>query len=275
MMNDAARGSAQSVREFRWLGADDMHLDGPAVYACGPLAIGVYGGNTRAGADKNEDAAFALCAQGGAWEFAAVIDAHYSADSARLLLRALSDGQEAMAACLSRPLHEAFGSLQQHLLSTFTSEEFRAACSRAVGEASCLVVARKSGFLWWLSVGDCVGYLLHPRLARLGQLALNQRSFYEWIGSRNTFDLPVPCYTTGTKQLAPGRNVIALTTDGLLEFGKRPFENPQHLYNAITTSERSLSENVRYALNTVHRDRGRDSATIIAWEHVQPEEPGV
>ena len=34
-------------------------------------------------------------------------------------------------------------------------------------------------------------YVFHDELHKLGQYALNQRHFYEWIGNVNTFDLPV------------------------------------------------------------------------------------
>ena len=75
-----------------------------------------------------------------------------------------------------------------------------------------MVCVRKDRYLWWMSIGDCVLYLLHPKLAALGQFALNQRGFYEWVGHVNTFDLAAPCYTTGTRYLPPGPNTILLLT---------------------------------------------------------------
>ena len=44
-------------------------------------------------------------------------------------------------------------------------------------------------------------------------------SFYEWIGNVNTFDLPVPCYSTGIRELRNGKNRIVMVTDGVLECG--------------------------------------------------------
>jgi serine/threonine protein phosphatase PrpC len=127
---------------------------------------------------------------------------------------------------------------------------------------------RRAQFLWWLSIGDCVAYLFHPELARLGQFALNQRQYFEWIGRVNTFELPVPCYTTGVRELRGGRNVLLLATDGLLECGTRPFEEPRTLYRTFFAQPGAipdLAARVAALLGRVHRERGRDSATVIAW----------
>lgn len=78
-----------------------------------------------------------------------------------------------------------------------------------------------------MNVGDCVLYLFHPDYAKFDQYAVNQRSFFEWIGEVNSFSEPVPCYTTGIKRLRQGRNLILALTDGVLEFGNRPFQNPK------------------------------------------------
>lgn len=256
------------VETLAWLGDEEMHLDKPGVYTCGRMQVGLYGGSTRAGANKNEDAAVAWCSDDGAWEFAAVVDAHYSADSARLILDAITEEYADLAEYMAEPVGVAFARVEQHLLSLFASDEFRTKCRQLVGEASCLIAARKERFVWWLCVGDCVLYALNRRLAGLGQFALNRRSFFEWIGNRNTFDLPVPAYTRGVKELRAGRTVLVLTTDGLLECGTRPFEKPLYLYEAFTYGgDAALADNVRNALATVHGEQGRDSATVIAWPY--------
>jgi hypothetical protein len=265
-MPDVSR--THNLETFRWLGSDEMWLDKPGVFTCGRARIGLYGGNTEAGANKNEDAALVLCPGHADWELAAIMDAHYSSESAQLLLDALALDHEAIVECMAEPAGQAFGLLERHLLESFASPEFRAKCRQAVGEASCLIAARKGRFVWWLSVGDCVMYALHRQLAGLGQYALNQRSFFEWIGHHNTFDLPVPCYTRGVKELPPGRTVLVLTTDGLLECGSRPFEDPRYLYYAFTYgTDADLADNVLNALGTVHGERGKDSATVIAWSY--------
>ena len=252
------------VHTFSWLGSDEMHLDRPVVDLCRDVIIGRYGGRVSAGANKNEDGALVWCAADGSWEFAVIVDAHYSSQSAELLLEEIGGQSDAVTKALSQPVLSAFSSLHGLLVSRFTSSEFRARCSKVEGEASCLICARKEGFLWWLSVGDCVVYLLHHDLARLGQYALNQRSFYEWVGNRNTFDLAVPCYTSGVRQLGAGANIVLMVTDGLLECGRRPFEDPAQFYKAFTKSS-NLAANVEAALKKVHQERGKDSATVIAW----------
>ncbi len=253
---------------FRWVGSEAMYLDTPDVVGCGPVVIGRYGGSSRAGADRNEDGALVWCAPNGEWEFAVLLDAHYSADSAALVLEAIDADRGTLMAQLSQPVDGLFPALHARLLAILSAPAFRARCRQAIGEASCLICARKDRFLWWMAIGDCVLYLLHSGLAAQGQMALNQRSFYEWVGHVNTFELAVPCYATGTRQLLGGRNTILLVTDGLLECGKRPFAEPLALYRLFAAdpgSGPSLSEATRAALQRVHRERGRDSATTLAW----------
>jgi len=270
-MADAS--SSPGIAAFRWVGCDEPLLDMPTLARCGRVAIGRYGGSTRAGAAKNEDAALVWCVEDGAWEFAALLDAHYSCESAVLVLDAIEGTRAGLVADLARPIGEAFAALQARLLALFAAPDFRARCRAAEGEASCLIFARKGPFLWWLAIGDCVGYLLHPELARFGQYAVNQRSFYEWVGARNTFDRPVPCYTAGTRALSVGASAILMATDGLLECGPRTYENPAQLYKLFAPHEgrggdegdARLDEGVRVALEHVRRERGRDSATILAW----------
>ncbi|HYN88795.1 MAG TPA: protein phosphatase 2C domain-containing protein [Ardenticatenaceae bacterium] len=261
----------EQILAHRWLGADAPYLDAPFVTRCGSVVAGCYGGSTAVGADKNEDGALVWCAADGSWEFALLLDAHFSSQSATLILGAIEAEGRILRRLLDQPAESAFPSLHQHLYALFRSPAFRAECRQVIGEASCLICARKENFLWWLNVGDCVAYLFHPELARLGQYALNQRSFFEWIGHTNTFDLPVPCYATGTRELFRGQSRIVMVTDGLLEFGRRPFENPVHLYRLFMASHRGgaddLETNVRAALAQVHQGNGRDSATIVAWNY--------
>lgn len=256
-------GLSASIAAFRWHGGEEQFLNQVVIATCGRVVIGRYGGSTEAGADKNEDGALVWCAD--EWEFAALLDAHYSTQSAALVVAALESHQESLAACLALPVAEAFTILHARLMGLFGSPDFRAQCRQLVGEASCLICARKDRFLWWLCIGDVVVYVLHPELARQGQFALNQRSYYEWVGKRNTFDLTVPCYASGVRQLVDGRSRIVMTTDGLLEYGARPFENPSYLYQSFR-SQHDLEAVVAEALQQVHAEDGSDSATIIAWD---------
>jgi serine/threonine protein phosphatase PrpC len=270
--------SLPRVLLHRWLGSDDQHCDTPTLTRCGSVLIGCYAGCTTAGAVRNEDGALVWCAADGSWEFAALLDAHSSTDSAELVLDTLEGEAPLIAAQLAEPVEAALTAVQGRLLSLLSAPEFRAECRGLRGETACLIVLRKEQFLWWLCVGDCVVYLFHSELAQRGQFALNQRSYYEWIGRANSFDLAVPCCATGTRELRGGRNVIVLTTDGLLECGCRPFGDPLALCRLFveqpTHGARGVETSLRKALNTVQREGGRDSATVIAWE-VEMSEPGL
>ena len=264
----AASGTVTNYIGFRWVGSEEMLLDTPDVTTCGDVVIGRYGGHTSAGADKNEDGALVWCASDGAWEFAALLDAHFSAESAALVIAEIEAQRERLLAALAQPPGSLGTTLRTRLLEAFTAPAFRARCHAAIGEASCLICARKDRFLWWMSIGDCVLYLLHPKLAALGQFALNMRSFYEWVGHVNTFELAAPCYTTGTRMLLPGSNTILLLTDGLLECGKQPFADPLALYRlfaADAAAGPSLGAAAHTALRRVQHERGRDSATLLTW----------
>jgi serine/threonine protein phosphatase PrpC len=254
-----------------WLGASDPHLDRPATYSCGHVVVGVYGGNTRAGARKNEDASLVMVDPLGSWEFALLIDAHHSAESARLILDAVEAETSAIGEILEQtPLSNAFRQVEQQLFQMFASTEFRKRARAVQGEASCLLCARKKQFLWWMSIGDCVAYVFHPHLAALGQFALNQRSFYEWVGRRNTFELPVPCYTTGVRELRPGHSVICMVTDGVFEITGSS-SHVELLYQAyrtqVTEYQANLEKQTLALLQLVHRAKGRDSATVTAWHY--------
>ena len=257
-----------------WLGSATMYLDTANVAACGDMLIGCYGGNRRAGARKNEDGALTLCAEDGSWHFAALCDAHVTSQSAELLLSTLAAAQADIVGALEESAQIALPALHNFLVEMLASDDFRAKCRAVRGETACLICVQKDQWLWWLSIGDCVLYLFHPELAHLGQYALNQRNFYEWIGQVNTFDLAIPCYTTGVRELRQGRNDILLVTDGLLECGTRPFEDPRALYALMTDvvdgEEMTAWARISTALARVHAEAGRDSATVIHWCYDNP-----
>jgi hypothetical protein len=263
-----------AAQHYRWLGAVAPCLDTPTIAKCGPVVIGQYGGHSGAGTAKNEDGALVWTAGDGGpadWELALVLDAHATAESAALVLDAVEAEREAIAAILAGSPEDFASALEQRFVGLFGSADFRARCAQAQGETACLIAVRKAKFLWWFSVGDCVVYLFHPDLARLSQYALNQRQFFEWLGRVHTFNLPAPCYSAGTRELRTGRNVILLTTDGLLEGGAQPFADPANLA-AIFTGKSDIAASVRAALAQVHHERGIDSATLIAWRYDNREE---
>src|SRR5262245_17650458 len=192
----ATNDNIQNIRTFQWVGSEEAFLDAPDVTTCGPVVIGRYGGRTLAGATKNEDGALVWCHEGGLWELALVLDAHFSAESAALVLEVIGGERERLIGILAEPVERAFPLLHACFVGLFGSPSFRARCREVEGEASCLIAARKGSYLWWLSVGDCVGYIFDPQLAWLGEYRLNERRFFEWIGEHNTFDQTVPSYTT-------------------------------------------------------------------------------
>lgn len=258
----------QPLATWKWHGSQNRHLDMPEVTCCGKVVIGCYGGNTQAGADSNEDGALVWSADDETWELAMLLDGHCSTESVELILTTLHAKAAAVRALLSQDVEIAFPSLHQFLFALFRSPAFLRQCQQVRGETSCLICVRKAQFLWWLCVGDCVVYLLHPELAQRSQFALNHRNFFEWIGQVNTFDLLTPCYTTGIRELRSGRNRIVMTTDGLLEFGSRSFERPQQVYKEfLQDGKEDLKERVLAALFQVHQAQGQDSATVIAWDY--------
>lgn len=258
-----------AIQSFRWVGSEEAFLDAPDVTTCGPVVIGRYGGRTRSGAVKNEDGALVWCQERGLWEFATLLDAHFTAESVGLVIEAIEGERERLVVILAEPVERAFPLLHAFFIGLFGSVAFRARCREVEGEASCLIAARKGSYLWWLSVGDCVGYIFHPQLARLGEYQLNERRFFEWIGEHNTFDQPVPSYTMGIHKLLAGTTILALTTDGLFESVTDFYDDPARLYATLAAEdgdgEPQLMRGAWNALGRVHDIRGRDSATILTW----------
>jgi serine/threonine protein phosphatase PrpC len=249
-----------------WIGNEDMSLDKYTIKKCGEIILGYYGGNTENGANKNEDGAFILCNNGNGWKFALLLDSHATSESANLVLETIKEEQCNLEQVLNLPIQNIPTQLNKLFFNIFKSKEFKDNCKYIKGETACLIVAQKEQYLWWMSIGDNLVYLFHPELAELNQFALNQRQFYEWIGKINTFELDIPCYTTGTRLLREGQNYIYLLTDGVLECGNRPFEDGEQLYK-ILTENIDISRNVSKVFKEVHKQKGRDSATIIGWSY--------
>jgi serine/threonine protein phosphatase PrpC len=223
-----------------------------------------------AGAEKNEDAALVWCADDASWTIAMLLDAHTSGESASVVMQAIAEMESEIIAALAGPVPSAFPTIQRAITRCFSSESLKAKCRQLRGETACLICAQKGRFLWWFSIGDCLVYVLHPELANLRQYSLNQRNFFEWIGKVNTFELPVPCYSSGVRELRQGPNRIVMVTDGLLECAERPFENGSYFCDFFAPNDFDQSvrvqDPVQNALSWVHRSMGRDSATIISWD---------
>ncbi|MBU9674469.1 protein phosphatase 2C family protein [Planococcus sp. CP5-4] len=248
---------------FNWVGSEKHFVDQLDIRQIGPVAVGRFGGNSTAGQTKNEDGCLVWANAREDWEFTVLLDAHQTAESAELVVAEIGRLKTLITEALKSPVKQAFSQLSEILLASFESERFKTACSEVQGETAVLCTARKGKFLWWLSVGDCLVYLFHPELEALGEMQQNHRSFYEWIGKANTFELPVPCFSTGAKELRKGVNHILMTTDGLVECPNTDFSNPLEVAKRFEVA--SNIEGVQALLQEIKEKEVRDSTTILSW----------
>jgi hypothetical protein len=256
---------AKQSGEFCWVGNQEHFVDQPDVSQIGKIVVGRYGGNSSAGQYKNEDGCLVWFNEQQEWEFTILLDAHNTAESAELIIKQFDSAKAEIKNILALPAnHLTFKKMEEKVLSLFLSEEFLSACRNVTGETACLIVARKDQFVWWFSVGDCVLYLFHEELAAMGQYQLNQRQFYEWIGEVNTFELDVPCYSAGVRELRTGENRLFLTTDGLIECPNEPYANPASIFHSFSEIDGQESI-VRSVLETIKDHNVRDSTTILSW----------
>jgi hypothetical protein len=250
-----------SENTFSWLGSQEKYLDQAMVTKSGLVLVRCYGGNTSAGQYKNEDAALAWSAE--SWEFSVILDAHNSSASAELALSLFNDHRSEITDVLES---QKLWKLNDILVGLFNSDNTRKRFSNVRGETACLIAARAGDYIYWFSIGDCVVYALNRELAKMGQTALNQRQFYNWVGEVNAFDLPTPSFSSGVGQLRRGLNRILLVTDGLLEYPGSQFTDGAYFNEQFSSS--NLQSDIVNALSRVHESNGRDSATIIGWDYI-------
>ncbi|WP_409274526.1 protein phosphatase 2C domain-containing protein [Neobacillus sp. SCS-31] len=250
--------------EISWVGSEKEFVDEISVETVGPIVLGRFGGNSSAGQHKNEDGCIAWTGGENGYEFVVLLDAHSSADSAELVVSEFGKRKEEIKETLRLSVNKSFRELGKRIVSFFQDEDFKKRCKELQGETACLIAVRKENFLWWFSIGDCILYLHHPELAALYEYQQNHRSFYEWVGKVNTFELPVPCYSTGCKELRRGRNHILLTTDGLVECPGSVFEQPEKVFTAFRDA--GNEEGVNKLLTIIKKKNVRDSTTILSWQ---------
>lgn len=256
---------SNAIGEFNWVGSEDNYVDQPHILQLHHVVIGRYGGNSGAGQCKNEDGCLVWINKKLDWEFALLLDAHNTSESAELILETFNTEKLPIQQILSLPTNQqTFKQLEWKIINMFQAEEFLSACRNVTGETACLIVARKDQYVWWFSVGDCILYLFHQELAALGQYQLNQRQFYEWIGQVNTFEQAVPCYSVGIRELRKGVNHLFLTTDGLIECPNGPYANPISIYHSFTKP--NDKESIRLMLGNIKENGVRDSTTILSWQ---------
>lgn len=252
------------INDFNWVGSQENFVDRPHIEKLAHVFVGLYGGNSNAGQYKNEDGCLVWLNEKEDWEFAIILDAHKTAESAEVVLELFKNEEPQIKQILSLPATQRmFKRLEESILDMFQSEAFLAKCRNVTGETACLIVVRKDKYVWWFSVGDCVLYLFHKELAAIGQYQVNQRQFYEWVGQVNTFEQEVPCYSSGIKELRKGENRLFLTTDGLIECPGEPYSNPITIYNSFLNT--SDDECIREMLKNIQEHQVRDSTTIVTW----------
>ncbi|WP_096154281.1 MULTISPECIES: protein phosphatase 2C domain-containing protein [Bacillus] len=257
---------SRSNKNFCWVGSQENFVDTPDIHQLNQVFVGRYGGNSNAGQYKNEDGCLVWENEKEDWEFAILLDAHNSSESAEIILELFNKEKKPIKYLLSQPTtYQTFKKVEEKILTMFQSEDFLSTCQNITGETACLIVVRKDKYVWWFSVGDCVLYLFHKELTALGQYQLNQRHFFEWIGQVNTFEQVVPCYSTGIRELRKGVNHLFLTTDGLIECPNEPYSNPINIYNSFISSfnDESILQSM---LDTIKENGVRDSTTIISWK---------
>ena len=77
---------------------------------------------------------------------------------------------------MNEPINSVFQSVENHILTIFQSSSFKEKCKKLKVKQLAYYV-RKENYIWWLSIGDCLVYVFHEELHKLGQYALNQRHF--------------------------------------------------------------------------------------------------
>ncbi|MFV8830352.1 protein phosphatase 2C domain-containing protein [Alkalihalobacterium sp. APHAB7] len=248
---------------FSWVGSEEAFVDEINIRHFEHVVLGRFGGNSSAGQYKNEDGCLVWVDKKQDLEFVVLLDAHHTAESAELVLNSIESLKDELSTSFTLPIKDTFKSVSSLLLSTFESSRFKNACQKIQGETAFLCVVRKDKYIWWLSIGDCVFHLYHPELAMLKEFQQNQRSFYEWIGKTNTFDLEVPCYSMGTKELRKGKNHLFLTTDGLIECPNGNYNDPREIFFRFESS--TNEQGVLDLLKEIKEKKVRDSTTILSW----------
>ncbi len=204
------------------------------------------------------------------WRLAVIMDAHATNESVITMTELVEDNTDKIHRICDSEVNIAIPELQEFITRLVTSKIAVSKSKEVKGETAALFCFEKNGYLWWLSIGDNSLYVLHKEFNELGQFRLNQRIFYQWYGEKNSLSLQVPCYTSGIIQLREGNSIIIMLTDGVLEIKNRVYEDESELAKVFESKDLSVS--IREMLTEVKRQKGRDSATVIAWNTVSTNE---
>jgi hypothetical protein len=245
-----------------WSGTHDPYLTGPVVEQVDHVSVARHGGNSGRGAHKNEDGAYLLI--GDDWVFAVILDAHNTGESTEVVLALLSEWQERVVAICEQRRQTDFRQMEATIAELLLTQSSIDRLGVVRGETAFLVCFQRGAHLMWLSVGDNSLYVIHPELSRLGQHNLSVRNYFEWIGERSSLT-DVPCYSSGVRQLRSGISTIVLTTDGILEFGERPYEDAG-AFSAAAVASSPLKVAITEMLTKAHDGGATDSTTLLAWQ---------
>ena len=151
---------------YSWVGSQRHYVDEINIQPIGHVLLGRFGGNSSINKKiKNEDGCIVWVNEELDVEFAVLLDAHKTAESAELVVATIQSLQSEIRHALSLPTQDSFKKLQNLLLTTFESQSFRNACQNVEGETACLLVAKERqvslvAFYWRLyssftSPGTC------------------------------------------------------------------------------------------------------------------------
>lgn len=245
-----------------WNGSINHYIDEIKMIDLHHVTVGIFGGSSSKGTKLNEDGLY-IISKSDDFVFSVLFDAHATNESVIYFTEALIKKNVEIENFLKLDTRQAIKNIETLIEEMLNNQLLLRQSKEINGETAFLVCLQKNEYLWWLSVGDNSIYIFNKEFNELGQYRLNQRIFYQWIGQKNSFDLEVPCYSKGTIQLRPGKTIIAMLTDGILEIKGRPFENSENLKNYI--EDNSLNSGIQKILEVVKDTCGKDNATMIAW----------
>lgn len=245
-----------------WTGANEPLLDRAATTSHGPITLGRFGGSTASGAIKNEDAAWALWDR--VWTMGAVLDAHNGSDGAERVLQILDEAADSFRTVLNRDGELGVREVQRILKGALSSPAALERLGQCSGETSFLATISVGRILWWFSVGDCFGALIHPDTAHLGGALFAGRQYFQWVGRVNSFGISPAAFSSGVVRLRTGTSRITLYTDGCAAVAGSPLGESAGVIALL--SDGTPHEAAARALALAAGGHGRDSASILVWD---------
>ncbi len=101
------------LHQFSWIGSQNDFVDTISIVPVNHVSLGRFGGNSLAGQYKNEDGCMIWADEQQDWEFAVLMDAHKSAESAELVVQQINkykrDIQEILSLSFERSLQKIEG----------------------------------------------------------------------------------------------------------------------------------------------------------------------